>query len=67
MHQAMALSQQAYYILSQHNDCIVFGKDKEEFLKNLETVFERLKVWNSTQTQEMPIRHDRNRVRRPSF
>ena len=35
-----------YFICELYvDDCIVFGKDKEELLKNLETVFERFKKY----------------------
>ena len=35
-----------YFICELYvDDCIVFGKDEEEFLKNLETVFERFKKY----------------------
>ena len=35
-----------YFICELYaDDCIVFGKDKEEFLKNLETVFECFKKY----------------------
>ena len=36
-----------YFIYELYvDDCIVFGKDKEEFFKNLEIQ----EIWNSTQT-----------------